>query len=247
MKNTFCFWAIAVALLVGFCASQVMAQPPSITSVEKGTFTVRVRGSGYPPGATVEIASEDGTPLWQGKADSNGNIDENIPNTTGAGGAIQAGGKIITKDGGTTGPATAVKVGTVKSYWNLIVGGGAEVGTNLFSFEGGLSATGFSGTIDLVSVSSNSLLISDVTTYDSILDEMTTTGSFQGLSPGQVIGDYVAQGTFTNLRNPDTGALITSGTLYGQALIGEVVPEPSTFSIVVVGLAVLGFFAKLKR
>ncbi len=220
---------------------------PKFDTVSKGKLTTKVAGSGFTPGKEVKIevtdpVSGEDVPVGSVTADSKGNFSEEWSNLASTAAALAIGSTVHAKQGDTTDVTvkTGKDTGVLGWFLEKLLSDAGPLRTDFITTE--LADSGFTGTVDLVGVSSNAHIVSETTTFDAATDTITTIGFYDVFAPGPVIGTYEAVGTFTHLVDPLTGAPVTGVVTLTDSsdAIGTAVPEPQTGALMLAGLLMLG-------
>ena len=230
--------AIAVASTLLF--SSYSEAVPTFDLASKALITTRFKSSGWNPGELVDLKWQDaqGATTVNLTADASGNIDFSSLNIDSRMATLQPGTQLTLE-----GVSSSVSIThALDPRWFAWVSppGPNEGPLTSFITNTELAAAGFSPAfVALVDVSANAAILSSFSVFDFASDSITTTGFYNLLGGGPVFGTYRFAGTFSNLTDLDTGAILPptfiSEEFTGQ--IGEIVPEPSTMILLGGGLA----------
>jgi len=218
---------------------------PTFDLASKAFLTTRFKSSGWNPGELVDLKWQDaqGATTVNLTADASGNIDFSSLNTDSRMATLQPGTQLTLE--GVSSSVSITHASDPRWFAWVSPPGPNEGPLTSFITNTELAAAGFSPAfVALVDVSANAAILSSSSVFDFASDTITTTGFYNllgggPLSGGPVFGTYRIAGTFSNLTDLDTGAILPptfiSEEFTGQ--IGEIVPEPSAMILLGTGLA----------
>jgi len=245
---------IAIAVASTLLLSSYSEAVPTFDLASKAFLTTRFKSSGWNPGELVDLKWQDaqGATTVNLTADASGNINFSSLNSDSRMSTLQP-GTLLTLEGVSSSVSITHALDPRWFAWVSPPGPTQGPLTNTIT-NTELAAAGFSPAfVALVDVSPNAMILSSSSVFDFASDTITTTGFYHllggtTLGVGPVFGTYRVAGTFSNLTDLDTGAILPptfiSQEFTGQ--IGEIVPEPGTVILLGSGLAA-GVVRRLRK
>jgi hypothetical protein len=244
-------------ILAFTAASDVSAAAPT-GAASTAARTVRITGSGFTPGETVDVVIAPGPTadfvIGSPTADSSGNVDLSLSlvTSTGAGAAAAPSLGLRGLLSGTLvvfAPAPDPK----PSIWTFLFGLNISPTQDTSSIRDvELASAGFNPeSIAIVDVSGNVNLLSQQNRFDLATDTIFSDITFQALSTGPVFATYSLSGIFTNLADPNdftrTLPPVADSFQFSEQ-IGNIiqVPEPSITILIGIGLVIILWTSRRK-
>jgi hypothetical protein len=193
-------------------AADPITDPPTFGKASKATETTRLTGSGWKPGELLELefTPAGGQPFVIGdvKAGASGNVDVSGSNKDSRFATMKLGDTLTLISGGGARASTTVAFDPGRFAW--VASPGSNIGPLVSAItDTELAAAGFVPSfLALTGISTNASIISQTSVFDVTSDSITTTGVYDLLAEGPVLGTYSAIGTFSNLTDISTGDLL---------------------------------------
>jgi hypothetical protein len=224
LQFRFMHFSALVAVLSLFALTDVAADaitdPPTFGKASKALITTRLTGSGWLPNETLdlEFTPAGGQPFVVGevKADASGNVNVSGANTDSRFASMAPGDTLTLISAGGARASTTVVLDPKKFAW--VAPPESNIGPLVSVItDTELSAAGFvPSLLALTGTSTNASIISQTSVFDVTSDSITTTGVYDLLAEGSVLGTYSAIGTFSNLTDISNGDLLPITTIAFQ-------------------------------